>query len=233
MKTSTTFGRATVIAFATGALCATLLWGCGNAATSQAADPPAAQGSSVAQESTASKVDSSPGDATTFEGRAGEGHSTESELMSPALGYHDLTSFLATTADGKTFTQDDLARADVTLINFWGVYCPYCLEEMPSIAAWAKTLPNNVQVVTVCTDYESDPESAKGVLEEAGLTCPTLVRGTGDLEELLSDVAFLPTTLVVDRTGKVVGDVLEGAPQNLGDAYSQMVGNALKSQGKA
>lgn len=233
MKEFGAFGKTTVMTAAAGALCAALLAGCGGATTMPMTDPASAQSLSMAQEPMASIDESGSTDTLLLEDYAAEGYSSESELMASAENYPNLTSFTAKTIDGKTFTQDDLAKADATLINFWSVYCPYCLEEMPNIAAWAKTLPGNVQVVTVCTDYDSDLESAKDVLEEAGLTCPTLVYGTGDFEDLMSNVAFLPTTLVVDRTGKVVGNVLEGAPQDLSATYSQMVNSVLKAQGKA
>ena len=223
MKAIKTFGKTTAMAVTAGALCVSLLAGCGSATLTPVADPVASQSPSAAQESTNNITNEDLSTSMDY----------DSELMTSASDYPNLSSFTAKTLDGKTFTKDDLAKADVTLINFWGVYCPYCLEEMPEIAAWAKTLPKNVQVITVCTDYDSDPQSAAEVIEDAGLTCPTLVSGTGDFEELASSVMYLPTTLVVDSTGKVVGDVLEGAPQNIGATYGQMVNAALKAQGKA
>ncbi len=222
MKAIGTFGKSTAMAVTAGALCVSLLAGCGSATLAPVADPVASQNPSAAQES----ANDTGADEATYD------VTDDSELMTSASDYPNLSSFTAKTLDGKTFTKDDLAKADVTLINFWSVYCPYCLEEMPDIAAWAKKLPKNVQVITVCTDYSSDSQSAAEIIEDAGLTCPTLVSGTGDFEDLASSVMYLPTTLVVDSTGKVVGDVLEGAPQNVGATYGQMVDAALKAQGK-
>ena len=71
------------------------------------------------------------------------------------------------------------------------------------------------------------------MLDEAGFTGTTLVSGTGDIGELASEVMYLPTTLVVDKTGKVVGDVLEGSGKDVSDTFGQMVNVALKEQGKA
>ncbi|MBR3225861.1 MAG: TlpA family protein disulfide reductase [Atopobiaceae bacterium] len=224
MKSVKTFGKTAAITITAGALCASLLAGCGSATLAPVADPSTSQHFSSTQEATEGiAADEAPTGTTDY----------DSELMESVSNYASLSSFAAKTLDGKTFTQDDLAKADVTLINFWGVYCPYCLDEMPEIAAWAKTLPKNVQVITVCTDYDSDPQSAAEVIEDAGLACPTLVGGTGDFAQLSTDVMYLPTTLVVDSTGKVIGDVLEGAPQNIGAAYGQMINAALKAQGKA
>lgn len=56
-----------------------------------------------------------------------------------------LKSFEAKTLDGNTFTQDDLAKKDVTVMNFWSTMCGPCVEEMPDIARFAKSLPENVR----------------------------------------------------------------------------------------
>lgn len=60
-----------------------------------------------------------------------------------------LGSFQAVTLDGGTFTQADIAGKDVTIINFWGTFCAPCIAEMPDLAAFAKALPDNVQLITV------------------------------------------------------------------------------------
>ena len=67
-----------------------------------------------------------------------------------------LRSFEAAALDGSSFTQEDIAAKDVTLINFWALTCPPCIREMPEIAAFADSLPDNVQVVTVCLDGSTD-----------------------------------------------------------------------------
>lgn len=157
---------------------------------------------------------------------------SELDYAVPASNYSDLASFSAQTLDGKTFTQDDFAKADVTFINCWATFCGPCLQEMPEIAAWAKTLPDNVQVVTICFDYEGNEDACADILREAGFEGTTLVAGSGDFETFGSKVMFLPTSLVVDSSGKVVSQVLEGAPSNVAGTYSALVSQALTNQGK-
>ena len=59
-----------------------------------------------------------------------------------------LQSFTALTLDGESFTQDDIAAKDITVLNFWALTCPPCIAEMPELASFAGALPDNVQVVT-------------------------------------------------------------------------------------
>lgn len=58
-----------------------------------------------------------------------------------------MKSFTAATLDGGTFTQEDIAAKDVTVINFWSLMCGPCVAEMPDIAAFSKALPDNVRMV--------------------------------------------------------------------------------------
>lgn len=196
-------------ALVAGALCSSLLAGCG---------------SSTAQ------VAPSTQEAPAQAGVAAVADVASDEIN--AYGYTNLTSFSAQTMDGKTFTNEDLAKADVTIINFWGSYCGFCIEEMPHIAQWEKALPSNVQVITVCTDYDSDPESAKDFLREAGFAGTTLVAGTGDFERLSDEVMYLPTTLAVDSSGRIVG-VYDGYAKDVPSAFGGLVNDALAAQGKS
>ena len=108
-----------------------------------------------------------------------------------------MKSFTAATLDGGSFSQEDIAAKDVTVINFWSLMCGPCVEEMPDLAAFAKVLPDNVQVVTVCLDGTGDEESAKGILSEAGYEGVTLLSGDGDFKGLCDNIQYTPTTVLV------------------------------------
>ena len=74
-------------------------------------------------------------------------------------GYSVLTSFIADTLEGGTFTQDDLAAKDLTVMYVWSTTCGYCVDEMPELAEFAATLPDNVQLITYCADGDLFPGS--------------------------------------------------------------------------
>lgn len=61
------------------------------------------------------------------------------EAAGTAAGLGSLRDFTAGTLDGGTFTQEDIAAKDVTIVNFWGLTCGPCIAEMPDLAAFAVT----------------------------------------------------------------------------------------------
>lgn len=144
-----------------------------------------------------------------------------------------LRSFEAAALDGSSFTQEDIAAKDVTLINFWALTCPPCIREMPEIAAFADSLPDNIQVVTFCLDGGTDEEYAKSILDEAGFHGATLIAADGDLMDVIYEIQYTPTTILVDKDGNLVGDVIIGGQEDLAGTYTDAVNRALKQMGKA
>ena len=156
------------------------------------------------------------------------GCSSETEEAKPLL-----QSFTATTLEGDSFTPEDLAGKDLTIFNFWGTFCTPCIEEMPDLAAFAKALPENVQLLTVCVDVAGDPTNAKLILEQSGYEGLTLVSGQEDFAALIQAVQALPTTIFVDSDGNLVGDVIVGGRGNLAKDFLAAANKALKASGKA
>ena len=223
MHTHSTTARA-MAALMAASLSLTVLVGCGSSAGSLTSDGGGEQAVAGSQEETSSTA--------TLDAGASSDAESELDYAVPASNYPNLASFTARTLDGADFTQDDFAKADVTFINCWATFCGPCLQEMPEIAAWAKTLPENVQVITACFDYEGNEQACADILRDAGFEGTTLIAGDGDFATFGSQVMFLPTSLVVDSSGKVVSQVLEGAPSNVAGTYSALVNQALANLGK-
>ena len=143
-----------------------------------------------------------------------------------------LQTFEAVTLDGDAYTQENLSEKDVTLINFWSLTCGPCIAEMPDIAAFAASLPENVQVITVCLDGAYDKEAANEILDDAGFEGVTLLSGDGDFESLCAQIMYTPTTVVVDTEGNLAGEVIIGGQEDLAKTYTDAVNDALISLGK-
>ena len=153
-------------------------------------------------------------------------------LTEPAEKLGKLESFSATTLDGKTFTEKDLAKNDLTVVNFWTTQCGPCIAEMPHLAAFAKKLPENVQVVTVCLFGENEVDAARKILDEAGFEGTTLLAGDGDYKALCDAVQATPTTLFADASGKLVGKTIVGEPDDLEKTLLAAINKELKHAGK-
>lgn len=160
----------------------------------------------------------------TQEGSGGDSMTEQMEI---------LKDFEAETLEGGVFTQTDLAAKDVTLFNFWSLMCSPCIEEMPDIAAFEKSLPDNIGLVTVCLDGSTDVETVKQILSEAGYEGVTLLSGSGDFERCSDAIQYTPTTIVVDKEGNMIGKAIIGGQEDLDKSFTEAINAALKSMGKA
>lgn len=146
----------------------------------------------------------------------------------------DVRFFDASLLDGSAVPSEELyAGYDVTVINCWATWCPPCLDEMDELAAYAKTLPENVQLITYCIDGVTHTEECQNILDQAGYEGVTLIDATGDFATLLNQMQYVPTTLFVDSMGKLVCDSLIGSPQDLPSAYKERINIGLKAAGKS
>ena len=168
---------------------------------------------------------------------AGNTDSTDSSADSDSSGGEageepGLRSFSAATLDGGSFSPEDIAAKDVTVINFWALSCAPCIAEMPDLAAFAAALPENVGVVTVCLDGYGDQETALEVLEGTDLVSSTVISGNGDLASLCSALIYTPTTVLVDGEGTLM-EVIVGGQADLSGTYLAAVNKVLTASGKA
>lgn len=151
----------------------------------------------------------------------------------PLSNYGKLKEFTAKTLDGNSFTQNDLKKADITVINFWSTGCSPCLDEMPALAKYANSLPENINLITVCFDGDTNADTAKKILSDAGYKGITLTTGDKDFIEVTDKIEYTPTTLFIDQNGNVIGDaVIGGLEDEVAEVFSTNINNALKTIGK-
>ena len=166
-----------------------------------------------------------------FAGCGGQGSGSIETDQSAAGG--TLTEFAAKTLDGKDYTAEDLAKADVTMINVWATFCGPCIQEMPEIASLEKRLPDNVSLITCCVDYAEETDAdCRSILKDAGYEGTTLVSFEGDLEKVLGSTAYVPTTFFFDSEGNQVGEAVIGAPGDPEKDYLKGINDALAASGK-
>ncbi len=158
--------------------------------------------------------------------------SAQTDAPENKSGITSPNSFTAVTLDGGEYTSDDFSEADVTVINIWSTTCGPCIREMPEIAEYAKTLPDNVKLITWCLDGAYDSEYTKELLSSLGYEGITLIGGDGDLEKMYFDIMYTPTTLFVDSDGNIVGEALIGSPEKLAETYTELINKTLKDLGK-
>ena len=117
--------------------------------------------------------------------------------------------------DGTPITDEVFAGKDITLVHIWGTFCTPCIEEMPALAEWQKTLAQNVQVLGIVCDVGSlddsnEKELALQIIKDSGVEFPNVIASGGILTYLTS-VQFVPTTILVDSEGTIIGEPIVGA----------------------
>ena len=117
-----------------------------------------------------------------------------------ALAGAPAQSFLAMRLDGKRDALDRY-RGRVVLLNLWASWYTPCREEMPDLERlYATDAPRGLVVLGV--DQGESAEAAGAFAREHGVTFPILLDQDQRYGRAYAAVG-LPTTVVVDRTGRI------------------------------
>jgi cytochrome c biogenesis protein CcmG/thiol:disulfide interchange protein DsbE len=107
--------------------------------------------------------------------------------------------------DGKTVSLADF-KGKVLVVDFWGTWCGPCRMEIPHLAALHKKYRDaGLEIVGLA--YERVPpekvnETVKQFVEQQGVPYASLI-GDEATQRQVPDFQALPTTLFIDRSGKV------------------------------
>jgi thiol-disulfide isomerase/thioredoxin len=131
----------------------------------------------------------------------------------------------AVLAAGESFPFDfalaDLAGQNISLasyqgkvliVDIWGTWCPPCRAEIPSfVKLQTEYGPQGLQIVGL--NYENNPDEAaakEGVqkfMQDNGMNYPCAL-GTEEIQRQVPNFEGFPTTLFIDRSGKVRAKVV-------------------------
>lgn len=142
-----------------------------------------------------------------------------------------MPAFTAKDLDGNTVTESIFSEKDLTVVNIWGTFCNPCIGEMPELGAWAKDMPDNVQLIGLVIDITGDEDTehhdlAVSITQNADADFTNIVANQ-DFIDILKDVYGVPTTMFVDKDGNIVGDPVVGAYL---DRYKEFVEDYLNGQ---
>lgn len=119
-------------------------------------------------------------------------------------------------ADGKTVSLASF-RGKAVLLNFWATWCGPCKIEMPWLVDLQKKYgPQGLEIVGVAMDDASDKEIAD-FSHKMGVNY-TVLKGTEKVGDLYGGVDRLPLTYYIDRSGKVVDEIVGLASESVIEA---------------
>ncbi|HXY54984.1 MAG TPA: TlpA disulfide reductase family protein [Nitrospirota bacterium] len=118
------------------------------------------------------------------------------------IGYGDRApGFSLQALDGKTVSLADF-RGKVILVHFWATWCPPCVEEMPALEQFARSIrAKDFQILAVSVD-EGGAAAVAAFMQKNGLSIPVLLDPSRSIAKLYGTFKF-PETYVIDRQGVV------------------------------
>jgi thiol-disulfide isomerase/thioredoxin len=126
---------------------------------------------------------------------------TSLSLKAPAFEFRGL--------DGIVHRLSDL-KGKVVLIDFWGTWCPGCVEEMPTLQHLYEKYRSNPKVAFVIVSQNDTADKVKAFVQKNKLTVPIYYIGTEKPPKALSPGAW-PATYFVSQDGILRGVHLGGA----------------------
>lgn len=109
-------------------------------------------------------------------------------------------SFSVREESGKLINVSEL-KGKVVFINFWASWCPPCRAEFPSIQKFYEKYKGNIEIVFLTVNLDEDSAKGKFYLEKEKFSIPFLIPNGDIPTEYFS--GSLPTTVVLDKTGKI------------------------------
>jgi peroxiredoxin len=127
----------------------------------------------------------------------------------------DAPDFNFTDFNGKKRKLSDF-RGKYVLIDFWGVWCPACIEEMPYLkAAYSRFQSRGFEILGMDTD--ENVEAVKEWLKRNGLTWTQARQDSIEDVKKAFRIQLYPSTLLVGPDGKIISLNQKGQPELHGE----------------
>ncbi len=113
--------------------------------------------------------------------------------------------FSIKTDDGRTLTRSDFG-GKLLVLNFWATWCPPCLQEMPSLDQFQKSLAGS-GVVVLGVSVDQNERVYRAFLSKVKVAFTT----ARDPESRISSdygTFKYPETYIIDRQGKVLEKII-------------------------
>ena len=123
--------------------------------------------------------------------------STAATAIAPATAAPDFTLHAM---DGPNLRLKE-QRGRVVMVNFWATWCGPCRQEMPQLNRLYEKYKSS-GFVLLGVNVDDDTKKAAEVAGKLGVTFPVLLDTDKSVSKLY-DLSTMPSTVIIDRDGKV------------------------------
>jgi len=138
--------------------------------------------------------------------------------------------FSIVTAEGEHISSEDLL-GKVVVLDFWGTWCPPCVESIPSLRALHKKFSKEPSFVLIGVSSDSDEEAWSSFIAKEKMIWPQYLDRKREIQRVFGVRAF-PTYIVIDHEGimrfKTIGTSWERSAY-LNDAIKKYVKQVAKT----
>ena len=107
--------------------------------------------------------------------------------------------FSFTSSEGEHITLEDL-RGKVVVLDFWGTWCPPCVESIPSLRSLNKKFTKEPSFLLIGVSSDSDEETWKEFTTKEKMIWPQFLDQERQMQRAFNVRAF-PTYIVIDHEG--------------------------------
>jgi peroxiredoxin len=138
------------------------------------------------------------------------GGSASDGVVEYTAGHRPLAPDITATSLTGTTIKLSSYRGTILVLNFWGSWCPPCRAEAPALeVAYQQYHPHGVDFLG--DDVQDTPANALSFIHSEGIGYPSINDPGYSVVQQFSQaalVSYAPTTVVIDKTGHVVGMVV-------------------------
>jgi len=112
-----------------------------------------------------------------------------------------------TSITGETFKLYQV-KNNFTIINFWATDCPGCIKEMPSLVdTYNQFRGQGLEIIAISMSYDP-PNQVLNFTQKNKIPFPVVLDVDGQIARSFENIRLTPTSILVDRNGKIIDKVI-------------------------